>query len=1128
MNRLFSIIVILPFCLYLPVLFATANGQTLSAPPSTLSQSIEREIAPGQTHSHDLMMTAGQFVKLEIYFDGQAGEVRVYGADNRVLVNARNRDNPALPIGAALLAQTDGRHRIEVHFPAANRVGKNATGRYRLQFSPPRAATEADRHHLSAQQMVGEAEQLSGKGTAESRRQAMAKFQASLPEWRAANDPRREAEALHSIVIIKRTLSENREALPIAQQVLAMTRAIGYRELEIQALNGLGKVHYSLSEFEQAGEILRQGLDLCRERGDRKTEVSVLINLGVVSATLGATQQSLAYYQQALSIARELGQRDLEATLLANIGVRYLNSGEPRKAVENFQQALEIDRLLGSHDDEAGILHNLAGAWLQLGQYQQALDSENKAVALARVAGNRRIELGGLLLLGQLYQRIGEYPPALKAFEQGLALARQTRARNEEAMALHSLGLWHQARGDLAAAADCFQQAVTIYRALGARSVLPASLTELSAVRLAQGETVAALEQAKEALALSREIGVQRFEVSALLVLGKIHRLRGEWEQGTELLRQALKLSRAINYVSWEKQALEELALLALGEGKYGEAQRQIEQAIRLTESERATVGSRDLRAGFRGKEQALYEAWIESLMRQNTAGQFAARAFEASEQSRARSLVELLNEARVDLRQGLAPELAAREDELRQILAAKSERLARTRAADLNNAQTVALKDEIATLLADYDALQTRIRQSNPRYAALTAPAPLTLGQIQTQALDAGTLLLEYSLGEQRSYLFAVTASSIQSFPLPGRQEIETAARLFYRLTTEQEKPGVFRSAAESRQWIARNHRARAAATAELSRMLLGPVAGLLGKKRLLIVPDGILHYIPFAALSAARSPLIVNHEIITLPSASVLALLRRETAGRAAARKTVAVLADPVFEEHDTRIGARKSAVAQTEQSSSRGTASDIESDSAAALARLPFTRKEAEAIGALAPESERKIALGFDASRALAVSPELAEYRYLHFATHGLLNSESPELSGLAFSLFDDRGEKQNGFLRGLDVYNLRLSAELVTLSGCRTALGKEVRGEGLIGLTRGFLYAGAKRVLAGLWKVDDAATAELMRRFYRELLREKHPNSVSPAAALRAAQVSMLREPRWQSPFYWAAFVLQGEW
>jgi CHAT domain-containing protein len=188
------------------------------------------------------------------------------------------------------------------------------------------------------------------------------------------------------------------------------------------------------------------------------------------------------------------------------------------------------------------------------------------------------------------------------------------------------------------------------------------------------------------------------------------------------------------------------------------------------------------------------------------------------------------------------------------------------------------------------------------------------------------------------------------------------------------------------------------------------------------------------------------------------------------------------------------------------------------------LPFSRREADAIKSLIPEKEVMLALGFRASVATATSPELSQYRYVHFATHGLLNSEQPELSGILLSSYDEFGKRQNGFLQLHDVYNLKLSADLVVLSACETALGKDIRGEGLVGLTRGFMYAGVPRIVASLWNVDDAATAELMGMFYKAMLTE----GKRPADALRTAQVHMWRTNQWSSPYYWAAFTLQGEW
>jgi CHAT domain-containing protein len=322
-------------------------------------------------------------------------------------------------------------------------------------------------------------------------------------------------------------------------------------------------------------------------------------------------------------------------------------------------------------------------------------------------------------------------------------------------------------------------------------------------------------------------------------------------------------------------------------------------------------------------------------------------------------------------------------------------------------------------------------------------------------------------------------------------------------------------------------------AAANELSQIILKPVAGQLGKKRLLIVSDGALQYVPFAALSVPGrgaggdpQPLIVEHEIVNLPSASTLAIVRRDNAGRKPAAKTVAMLADPVFSQDDERVkaSAARRESQQPEASIQAQALSRSVRESGVSLQRLPFTRSEVEQIMALVPENEREQAFDFSATLAKATSPELGKYRIVHFATHGILNSEHPDLSGIVLSLVDEKGQAQNGFLRMLDVWNLKLPVELVVLSACKTGLGQDIKGEGLVGLTRAFMYAGATRVAVSLWSVSDSATAELMTRFYRGMLK----GGLKPAAALRAAQVEMLTQTEWKSPYYWAPFVLQGEW
>ncbi|MET0624673.1 MAG: CHAT domain-containing protein, partial [Pyrinomonadaceae bacterium] len=451
--------------------------------------------------------------------------------------------------------------------------------------------------------------------------------------------------------------------------------------------------------------------------------------------------------------------------------------------------------------------------------------------------------------------------------------------------------------------------------------------------------------------------------------------------------------------------------------------------------------------------------------------------------------------------------------------------------------------------LRTELQQVETQIRQTSPRYAALTQPQPLTLAEIQTQALDADTLLLEYALGKDRSYLWVVTPTSLMSYELPGRAEIEAAAMEFYQ--SVRRSPRAAANTAKARREIGaalqRQAQARSEqAAARLSRMLLAPAATLLGKKRLLIVADGALQYIPFAALPEPVSegggvkppPLIVQHEIASLPSASTLAVLRREAGERKATTKTLAVVADPVFERTDQRLKGRVGQPAanvntpEAPADESRGlgliTVKSAQESGVTArdlrIPRLPATRREADAISQLAPPAARLEMLDFAANRAAATDPALGDYRFVHFATHGFLDSQHPELSGILLSMFDEQGRAQDGFLRAHEIFNLNLNADVVVLSACQTGIGKVVKGEGLVGLTRGFMYAGAPRVMVSLWSVNDAATAELMTRFYKGVLIDKR----RPAQALQAAQVSMLNDKRFAAPFYWAAFTLQGEW
>jgi CHAT domain-containing protein len=451
----------------------------------------------------------------------------------------------------------------------------------------------------------------------------------------------------------------------------------------------------------------------------------------------------------------------------------------------------------------------------------------------------------------------------------------------------------------------------------------------------------------------------------------------------------------------------------------------------------------------------------------------------------------------------------------LQRRLNAKAEALDGARRSG-NAERIAALTHDIDELSDAFTLLEARVRRDAGPAAAVVTPAPLTASAIRTQLLDRNTVLVEYLLTDTAGYAWVVTKDRLSSHRLAARKVVEEAAAA-YQLAIARPP-----TAAGDRE------AALAAAAVTLSGLLLSPVRDLPAGRRLLIVAPGSLQQVPFAALGIPGSTvrMVDRFEIVQAPSASIVAASRKAAASRPPAAKALAVFADPVFEIGDARVAHAPAAPAVADQVSlmTRALRDMPEQGERAGLGRLVFSRQEAEAIAALAPAGEVRLALGFDASLAAVTDASLAQYRIVHFATHGLLDTRTPELSGLVFSLVDPSGVPQDGYLRLHEVDRLRLNADLAVLSGCETALGRSIAGEGVIGLTRGFMLAGARGVVASLWKVDDLATAEMMQRFYRGLLVDRLP----PPAALRRAQVEMAASDRWRDPYFWAGFVVQGEW
>jgi CHAT domain-containing protein/tetratricopeptide (TPR) repeat protein len=881
---------------------------------------------------------------------------------------------------------------------------------------------------------------------------------------------------------------------------------------ELLATEGKRLSSAPTAEAQRAGlDRLRASRALWRELGDSRHEAASLALMGDVLHKRTEFEAAEALYSEALTLNRQLRDRRQVGELLNNIGVGYWQRGALGTAMQYFEQALDELRAVSDPAGEAATLVNEGTLSFESGDYQQALDRYISALKVfQQLENNAREEALTLHNIGVTYLTLGDLDAALSYVSRSLPRFRAAgdfaaqSGRMGEGHAQIWLGRIHLARGDAQTARDSAEKALAVIRRTDDRIAEGNALDLLGEIASVSGDTETALSNYEQALARYQSSGSRRGEATALHHRGTVLVTLGRLASAREALERALAIRHEAGLREAEAETLFQIALAERRAGNLSQAQSHLRAALTLTEEMRSRVAGEYSRTTYFAARQKYFATYIDLLMQRHArhpGGGFEAEAFETSERERARSLLDGLEESHADIRRGVDPALLAQEREQQRLLYFWSYRLAAVVDRAGAEQQAAQVRERINEVVAAYHETQARIRAVSPRYALLAGPAPLSVAEVQRDVLDSETVLLRFMLSDPNSYVWLMTPRSLKVASLPPRAEIDRAVRRVYELVSAKRLPSN-EAALEEQYWHA---------ASELSAMLLGPVATELKARRLLIVSDGALQFVPFAALPepGGRSPLVARSEVVMLPSASTLAVLRRQVKARSRAPKAVAVIADPVYEPTDPRVVNRPAA-------SSRS--------AGAPPVRLPFSRFEGESILRLVPPSQRYEAFGFDASRDTATSPVLRDYRILHFAAHAISDNVHPELSGIVLSLVHRNGATQDGLVRLLDIYEASLPADLVVLSACQTAIGKDVPGEGVMGLARGFIAAGAARVVASQYKVDDEATGELMRAFYEEML---GPNRLAPAAALRAAQMKLAAQPRWRDPHWWSAFVITGE-
>ncbi len=990
---------------------------------------VERDLAAGAAHRYNYPVGAGQYVALRVaQVSGDVSlQFRAAGSDKPVVVNLRT--NPATTETLFWIVPGGGNSEIEL-----KAMGQKPA-RYRLE-GESRTPSADDRRRVAAYQAARiEAMELLTKRAPGTLQTAGEKFAFAAGEWRATGDAGEEAVAVNMAGLVALLRSEN-------------TKAVGL--------------------FERAIELARG------PAADLEILGSALSNLGQIHINLGNLEKSLPLFEEALLVARRTGQASVEAPARNNYATALRRVGEYERALEMSLAAAAIHRQSGNALNELIAMQGVANIHLEMKNYQAAvaISAENaeRAKKLNHFVATFSSERG----LASAYQALGEFDLAAAHFERAVAVAGERKAFGSQASALAGLGGLKFQMKDYAAARKLSEEAVQKGRESTDVQTLTVALNTLCAVLAGTGAWERAREIVPEMLAVARKASPVAEYPKALVCAARVDREGGQHAAARAKLQEAMAKAPA---AAIRLTVLDALAELEREQGNLLPSLVWTEEAVGLAEALRSQILDPALRASKASLHAVRDGRHVQLLMAledQDREGGYRRRAFEVTERARARTLSEIIAES-AEFRTPVLPKaIAAEEEKLLAGIARVQKELFREGVARTRQRE---LRGKLAEAEKEYALFQLRL----PRAALQKLAEPLGVAEIQKTLLADGDALVEYALGEPRSYAWVVTRTGLQSVTLPGRAELENRVGAYLPLL---ERPASALTAAAAMKAVD-------AEAARVRQAVLGPVEPLLrGKRRVIVVPDGVLGYLPFETLG-----LVEKYVVSYAPSASALAALRKRTASRPEAKAMLLAVADPAGP-----------GVPQAERGFAFGP--------------LPNARAEAGALQDLFGATVSRVLAGEEAREGRVKKEDLDRYRYVHFATHGYFDEARPERSGLVLG----GGAEDDGILQAREVFRLRLNADVVTLSACQTGRGRLLAGEGVMGLARAFFFAGAQSLVVSLWNVNDAATAELMRQFYGHL-----KAGVERDEALRRAKLALMRGPNraWRHPYFWAPFVFAGE-
>jgi CHAT domain-containing protein/Tfp pilus assembly protein PilF len=912
-------------------------------------------------------------------------------------------------------------------------------------------------------------------------------------------------------------------------------------------------------EFWDAIRVFEHALGLAKSEKHFKHQLDCLLNLGILDWNIGDLKQSAAFYSEALSLSRKLGINSLaaECTKVLRIHELYMRGKAARmsrrfqQSIGQFEAAIGLGRAIGKSEFELKCLRQLSLNYFDLERMGQFLELNERALGIARQVKHRREEARCLNHIGVYYFKTSRYSKALALYDDALGILKGTdRNETDETDCLNNIALIYLSLGDYDKALKNLEEALVIDSRLNSKPNVCIGLNNIGEILRnracstnVHSQFARALEYFCRALDLSRKTNNKQIEIYSLNNLGLSYSSLGDYATALGHFQTALReatalgrtgdigtilcnighsnlqmgdffkakgaFSRALDMalktsrddVLWETYF--GLGKCLENEGELASALICYKKAADIIDMIRRRLSWDDQKTGFARDKWKVYEAWVDILFQIKQTGYRAGSDLEiwgAIEKAKARAFFEELSQVENPRRQPLDPRDLQVQKSLTRKISLTISKLAER---DLPGEKRKDLLDSLEREEADYANLINRLRTDVAADSMISADDDISLDRVQHSLLDPETAILEFFLGEKRSFVVLITQGQLVVNPLPSRSTIEDSLKAYLKILSSPPR-GNFSGFGAGRR---------------IYRDFISPLEAHLGPpiRNLIIVPDGILCYLPFETLvrdgreEAGGRYLIETYQVSYAPSVASLALLAHSKPEKNLPRRILA-LGSPIY--------SRRSSSATAHQKTYAEVLREIYLDNGFDFSELPYSRKEVLQIAKVFPPESVDTYIGIEAKEEVIKRSSLTDYQIIHFACHGFLDENAPLRSALVLSLDDDLGE--DGFLQAREIYELRLNADLVVLSACQTGKGRLENGEGVLGLPRAFLCAGARSTISSLWKIGDRSTSSLMNSLYHFLA-----DGLDKAQALRKAKLRMLRS-RLSHPFYWAGFVLNGDY